>query len=258
MQLETSELTRSSAQAHLAERTALAAVRVAEQTDATDRSLDELERVLVTSEAVWLQESDRTDEVKARRESREVTADDHKIWGEASAAYFTALEAICSYRPRTASELVHKARLLTSNHRANEEDFAKIYLADAEALAAGSSPECLASSAAHSFAEELRCYERWEISDELAQLQDTWRRMEGHKRVAGLGWAGSPAGLAFRLLAIADAADRLQDPGNDGETAEAVKSIRDTIANVLGELKLPFDPVVAEYFLGEEAMGALR
>ena len=87
----------------------------------------------------WSREADRTDEVKAEKEGRRVTAKDERIWAAASQRHDNALAALIDYRPTTAQEMALKAGVITENSdsyfRAVEYDFGRIYQRDAEHLA---------------------------------------------------------------------------------------------------------------------------
>lgn len=101
-------------------------------------TLDELEATLKAAEDVWLREADRTDCVKASNEGREVTEEDEAIWAAASEAHWAAVDALTTYRPRSAAEFLRKARLMTNEGDTRlraEEQFAELYLKDAEAVA---------------------------------------------------------------------------------------------------------------------------
>ena len=112
------------------------AIRLAD--DAQSSTLQRLASDLAAAEAVWLKEADRTDEVKAAKEGREVTPEDEAIWSAASDAHWAAVDALTVYRPRTAAELLQKARLLTNEgdtRLRTEEQIGEVYLRDAEAVA---------------------------------------------------------------------------------------------------------------------------
>lgn len=101
-------------------------------------TFDQLEADLRAAEVGWLREADRTDEVKAANEGREVTAEDEAVWSAASDAHWAAVDALTAYRPRSAAEFLRKARLMTNQGDTRlraEEQFADLYIQDAEAVA---------------------------------------------------------------------------------------------------------------------------
>lgn len=94
---------------------------------------------LIAAEADWLANADRTEEVKAGRAGLAVTAEDEAIWKAASDRHWAAVDALTRHRPRSAAELLEKARLLTNNGDTRlraEEQFGEVYLQDAEAVVA--------------------------------------------------------------------------------------------------------------------------
>lgn len=114
------------------------AERALASAEALPAGLEALAAELIEAEAGWLANADRTDEVKAEREGRSVTDDDVAIWQAASDRHWAAVDALTRYRPTSAAEFLAKARLLTNNgdtRLRTEEQFADLYLKDAEAVA---------------------------------------------------------------------------------------------------------------------------
>ena len=99
-------------------------------------ALDALEQEVRAAEVDWSRNADLTDQVKAERQGREITAEDERLWNAASDRHWSAVDALTNYRPRTAAEMLRKAQLLTNDgdtRLRTEEQFADVYLADAAA-----------------------------------------------------------------------------------------------------------------------------
>lgn len=104
--------------------------------------LDALEAELLAAEVIWNDLADLTDSVRAEKEGREVTAEDHATWNAASDRHWAAVDALVAYAPRTPAELLRKAKLLTNKgdtRLRTEEHLADVYLRDAEAMTAAAS-----------------------------------------------------------------------------------------------------------------------
>lgn len=104
--------------------------------------LDALEAEVLAAEVIWNDLADLTDSVRAEKEGREVTAEDHATWNAASDRHWAAVDALVAYVPRNPAELLRKAKLLTNKgdtRLRTEEHFADVYLRDAEAMTAAAS-----------------------------------------------------------------------------------------------------------------------
>lgn len=122
---------------------AIAAERAIARIAAHENSiLDALEAEVLAAEVIWNDLADLTDSVRAEKEGREVTAEDHATWNAASDRHWAAVDALVAYVPRNPAELLRKAKLLTNKgdtRLRTEEHFADVYLRDAEAMTAAAS-----------------------------------------------------------------------------------------------------------------------
>lgn len=104
--------------------------------------LDAIEAEVLAAEVIWNDLADLTDSVRAEKEGREVTPEDHATWNAASDRHWAAVDALVAYTPRTPAELLRKAKLLTNKgdtRLRTEEHLADVYLRDAEAMTAAAS-----------------------------------------------------------------------------------------------------------------------
>lgn len=109
------------------------AVRAVDAAEANPTRFSVMVARLKVAESGWLDNADRTDEVKAENEGRTVTDEDRAAWEEASDAHWAAVDALSDYQPQTPSEALHKALLLTNNgdtRLRTEDHLAAIYLRD--------------------------------------------------------------------------------------------------------------------------------
>ena len=155
-------------------------------------TLDALEADLIAAENEWHDKADLTDSVRADREGRGVSAEDEAIWQAASDRHWAAVDALTQYTPRTPSELLRKARLLTNKgdtRLRTEEQFAELYLKDAEAVSQMAISAVMAieelrpawGAALDAYLERRSVYDaistRWDdLSDEIVQRAPEWNR----------------------------------------------------------------------------------
>lgn len=239
--------------------------------------LDKLEAELLAAEIGWHENADLTDSVRAEREQREVTAEDEAVWQAASDRHWAAVDALTNYIPRTPAELMRKATLLTNKGDTRlraDEQFADIYLRDAEAVArmvlAGdechsdqistwearltkTESACEVGRQSERFAGALALHkvldgQRGEVVE--AECEAQWYTMLAAEATAQAGLPVARAGVAFQLLCAVGDICVVESGVNQQAKDQAGERIRSAVVNAIAALSLPFDPTTAEYFLG--------